>query len=163
MNAPRSGCPISLALEAMGDRWSLIIIRDMMFANRRNFRELLIRSQEGIASNILADRLKRLERSGLITRRDDPSHKQKVIYSLTDSAIALGPLLAHMGSWGLRHRPASNAVGVRSRILEEGGPELWSALMEELRHLHLGKPAPRVSVIARLRAAYEGAVGEAVA
>jgi len=58
MNAPRSGCPINLTLEALGDRWSLIVIRDLMFGNRRHFRELLTRSEERIASNILADRLK---------------------------------------------------------------------------------------------------------
>ncbi len=60
MNAPRSGCPINLTLEALGDRWSLIVIRDLMFGNRRHFRELLTRSEERIASNILADRLTRL-------------------------------------------------------------------------------------------------------
>ena len=97
MNALRSGCPINLTLEALGDRWSLIVIRDLMFGNRRHFRELLTRSEERIASNILADRLARLEKAGLVSRRDDPSHKQKVIYSLTEASIALVPLLAHMG------------------------------------------------------------------
>ena len=80
MNAPRLGCPINLTLEALGDRWSLIVIRDLMFGNRRHFRELLTRSEERIASNILADRLTRLEKAGLVSRRDDPSHKQKVIF-----------------------------------------------------------------------------------
>ena len=93
MNAPRSGCPINLTLEALGDRWSLIVIRDLMFGNRRYFRELLTRSEERIASNILADRLTRLEKAGLVSRRDDLSHKQKVIYGLTDASIALVPLL----------------------------------------------------------------------
>ena len=73
VNAPRSGCPINLTLEALGDRWSLIVIRDLMFGNRRHFRELLTRSEERIASNILADRLTRLEKAGLVSRRDDPS------------------------------------------------------------------------------------------
>jgi DNA-binding HxlR family transcriptional regulator len=86
MNAPRSGCPINLTLEALGDRWSLLVIRDLMFGNRRHFRELLTRSEERIASNILADRLTRPEKAGLVSRRDDPSHKQKVIYSLTEVA-----------------------------------------------------------------------------
>jgi DNA-binding HxlR family transcriptional regulator len=66
MNAPRSGCPINLTLEALGDRWSLIVIRDLMFGNRRHFRELLTRSEARIASNILADRLTRLEKAGLV-------------------------------------------------------------------------------------------------
>src|SRR3989337_3471093 len=89
MNAPRSGCPINLTLETLGDRWSLIVIRDLMFGNRRHYRELLNRSEEGIASNILADRLKRLVEAGLLSKADDPTHKQKGIYSLTEQAIHL--------------------------------------------------------------------------
>src|SRR6185369_6959130 len=96
--AHRSGCPINLTLEMLGDRWSLIVIRDLMFGNRRHYRELLTQSEEGIASNILADRLKRLMDAGLVSRRDDPTHKQKAIYSLTEPAIELVPLLAHMGA-----------------------------------------------------------------
>ena len=163
MNAHRSGCPINLTLETLGDRWSLIVIRDLMFGNRRYFRELLTRSEEGIASNILADRLKRLEKARLISRRDDPTHKQKAIYSLTEASIELVPLLAHMGGWGLRHTRASRELSVRARILEDGGPKLWSAFMEELRHLHLGTPAPRRSVFARLQAAYEAAIAKPAA
>ncbi|HEX3887606.1 MAG TPA: helix-turn-helix domain-containing protein [Phenylobacterium sp.] len=151
----RSGCPINLTLETLGDRWSLIVIRDLMFGNRRHYRELLTQSQEGIASNILADRLKRLTDAGLITRADDPTHKQKAIYSLTEPAIQLVPLIVQMGAWGRRHRPVSEELSIRAQILEEGGPELWAAFMDELRHLHLGDPAPRTSVFGQLRAAYE--------
>jgi DNA-binding HxlR family transcriptional regulator len=158
MNAQRSGCPINLTLEMLGDRWSLIVIRDLMFGNRRHFRELLAGSKEGIASNILADRLKRLEAAGLVSRRDDPSHKQKAIYSLTEASIALVPLLALMGGWGLRHTPASKALSIRAQILEDGGPRLWSEFMEELRHLHLGAPRPEGSVLAKLQSAYEAAI-----
>ena len=75
----RSGCPINLTLEVVGDKWSLLVIRDMMFGNRRHFRELLTKSEEGISSNILADRLKTLLDQGIITWADDPSHKQKGI------------------------------------------------------------------------------------
>ncbi len=158
--AQRSGCPINLTLETLGDRWSLIVIRDLMFGTSRHFRELLTRSTEGIASNILADRLKRLEAAGLVSRRDDPSHKQKAIYSLTEASIELVPLLALMGGWGLRHTPASKELSIRAQILEDGGPDLWSAFMEELRHIHLGAPRPDVSVFARLQAAYEAAIAE---
>ncbi|WEZ82089.1 helix-turn-helix domain-containing protein [Rhizobium sp. 32-5/1] len=150
----RSGCPINLTLEMLGDRWSLIIIRDLMFGNRRHFRELLGGSEERIASNILADRLKRLTESGLISRRDDPSHKQKGIYSLTEPAIQLVPLLAQMGAWGRRHAPASEELSIRAEILEEGGPAMWEAFMVELRALHLGQPAPERSVFSELQAAY---------
>jgi len=153
----RSGCPINLTLEALGDRWSLLVIRDMMFGHRRHFRELLTKSEEGIASNILADRLKRLMEAGFITRADDPTHKQKAIYSLTEKAIQLVPLLAHMGAWGIRHLPVSEELSVRARLLEEGGPPLWEDFMDELRVEHLGA-APRKSgpsVAERLQAAYE--------
>jgi DNA-binding HxlR family transcriptional regulator len=163
MNAQRSGCPINLTLEALGDRWSLIVIRDLMFTNRRHFRELLTQSQESIASNILADRLKRLEAAGLVSRRDDPSHKQKAIYSLTEASIELVPLLAHMGGWGLRHTQTSPELSIRAQILEAGGPPLWSDFMAELRHLHLGAPRPETSALARLRSAYEAAVAERTA
>ena len=159
-NAPRSGCPINLTLELLGDRWSLIVIRDMIFGNRRHFRELLASSQERIASNILADRLTRLEKAGLVSRREDPSHKQKVIYRLTEASIDLVPLLAHMGGWGLRHTPASTDLSVRAKILEDGGPPLWAEFMKELRHLHLAAPAPQGSVFAKLQAAYEAAVAK---
>ncbi|WP_437309637.1 winged helix-turn-helix transcriptional regulator [Sorangium sp. So ce388] len=154
----RSGCPINLMLEQLGDRWSLIVIRDVMFGNRRSYGELLARSEEGIASNILADRLKRLTASGLLTRRPDPKHRQKWIYSLTEAAIQLVPLLAHMGAWGRRHTRPSKELSVRAELLEKGGAPLWNAFMDELRHLHLGAPRPARSVFGELQAAYEKAL-----
>ncbi len=153
--AQRSGCPINLTLETLGDRWSLIVIRDIMFGNRRHFRELLTHSEEKIASNILADRLKRLVEAGLLTRRDDPTHSQKGIYSLAEPAIELVPLLAQMGAWGRRHTPASAALSIRAQLLEEGGPRLWERFMAELRHIHLGTEWRGRSVLAELRAAFE--------
>ena len=153
--AHRSGCPINLTLEVLGDRWSLIVIRDLMFGNRRHYRELLTQSEEGIASNILADRLKRLTAAGLISRRDDPSHKQKAIYSLTEPAIQLVPLLAQMGAWGRRNTPASEELSIRAELLEEGGPAMWAAFMAELRRIHLDAPGEGPSVFAELQAAYE--------
>ncbi len=155
----RSGCPINLTLEAIGDRWSLIVIRDVMFGNRRTFNALARHSIEGIATNILSDRLKRLVALGLLSRSAAPDHKQKVIYSLTESSIQLVPLLAHMGAWGRRHTPASYELSVRAELLEKGGPEMWEAFMEELRALHLGSPPPERSVLAELQAEYEGAIG----
>ena len=154
--AQRSGCPINLTLETLGDRWSLIVIRDIMFGNRRHFRELLNHSEEGIASNILADRLKRLLETGLLTKADDPTHKQKAIYSLTEKAIQLVPLLALMGAWGRRHLPVTRELSVRAQLLEEGGPELWDQLMDDLRAIHLGAPPKigRRSVLDLLDEAY---------
>jgi DNA-binding HxlR family transcriptional regulator len=154
MGEHRSGCPINLTLEVLGDRWSLIVIRDIMFGNRRHFRELMTLSNEGIASNVLADRLKRLLRVGLVSKSDNPAHKQKAVYSLTEAAIELVPLLVQMGAWGRRHMPASPELSIRAQLLEEGGPPTWEAFMAELRSLHLGAPAPGRSVLAELRAAF---------
>lgn len=163
MQTIRSGCPINLTLEVLGDRWSLIVLRDMMFGNRRHFRELLTRSDEGIASNILADRLKKLCAAGVISKADDPSHRQKSIYSLTEMGISLVPLFAQMGAWGRRFLPVSEPLSIRARLLEEGGPDLWQAFEEELRAIHLGAPQPARSVIAELTAAYRTALMKAEA
>jgi DNA-binding HxlR family transcriptional regulator len=156
----RSGCPINLTLEVVGDRWSLIVIRDIIFGNRRHFRDLLTHSEEGIASNILSARLKTLLEEGIVTRADDPTHKQKGVYSLTEKGIALLPVLAQMSAWGYKYLPVSEELGVRAGLLDEGGPNLWGEFMDELREMHLGvkrkKKGP--SVFARLQAAYEAAV-----
>ena len=154
----RSGCPINLTLETLGDRWSLIVLRDMMFGNRRHFREILSKSEEGIASNILADRLKRLVEQGLLTRTGDPSHKQKALYSLTEMGIQLVPVFAAMGAWGRRFLAVSEELSIRAELLENGGPDMWDAFMQELRHLHLGAPVPERSVFGELRSAYETVV-----
>ncbi len=151
----RSACPINLTLEMIGDRWSLIVIRDVMFGNRRHYGDLLRLSEEKIASNILADRLARLVKLGLLSRTADPSHKQKAIYSLTEPSIQLVPLLARMGAWGRRHTAASRELSIRAQLLEEGGERLWEAFMTELRSLHLGAPVPRRSVFAELQAAFQ--------
>jgi DNA-binding HxlR family transcriptional regulator len=158
----RSGCPINLTLEVFGDKWSLIIVRDIMFGNRRHFRELLLGNEEGIASNILADRLKRLTEEGMLTRSDDPTHKQKAIYSLTEKAIQLVPVFAMIGAWGRRHLPVSEELSIRAELLEDGGPEMWEAFMDELRHIHLGKPGASAqrSVLAELRRAYDEIVAK---
>lgn len=135
----RSRCPINLSLEIIGDRWSLVILRDMIFGRKRHFRELLNQSMEGISSNILSERLKMLVDNGMLTKSDDPSHKQKSIYSLTEKSIALVPVLALLGAWGRRYFPASKELSIRAQLLEEGGPKMWEQFMEELRVEHLGK------------------------
>ncbi|MCV3239479.1 winged helix-turn-helix transcriptional regulator [Mesorhizobium sp. ZC-5] len=164
----RSGCPINLSLEVFGDKWSLLILRDMTFGGRRHFRELM-RSQEGISSNILADRLKMLVDKGILTKADDPSHKQKAIYSLTEMSIELVPIFAHLGAWGRRWLPVSEDLSIRAKLLEEGGQEMWNQFMAELREEHLGAPAPDRSrtggktVRQTLQAAYEAVVARQAA
>jgi DNA-binding HxlR family transcriptional regulator len=159
----RSDCPINLTVELLGDRWSLIVIRDVMFGERRHYNDLLRLSEEGIASNILADRLNRLVRVGLLTRRKDPTHKQKAIYSLTEASIELVPLMAHIITWARKHTPASKdpSTGktLRGQIVEEGGERMWNAFMAELRADHLGGPRPRASVFASRLAVLEAKRG----
>ncbi|GAA1172063.1 winged helix-turn-helix transcriptional regulator [Nesterenkonia xinjiangensis] len=175
----RSACPINLTVEVLGDSWSLIIIRDVIFGDRRHYRRLLEESEEGIASNILGDRLKRLLAAGVLTRAQDPTHRQRRIYSLTEAGIQLVPVLVQLGAWGRRHQPASAELSVRARLLEEGGPALWEEFMEELRGRHLrgggateavgqpladpaGGPRSALSVLERLDAAYQEAVARGV-
>jgi DNA-binding HxlR family transcriptional regulator len=132
----RSGCPINLTLEVLGDKWSLLIIRDIIFAGKRHFRELL-HSEEGISSNILADRLNMLVHEGMLTRSADPAHRQKIIYSLTEKSITLVPVLAQIGIWANRWLPVDTEMAESARQLEAGGPPLWEELMADLRRLHL--------------------------
>lgn len=160
-DAHRSGCPINLSLEVFGDKWSLLILRDMIFGGRRHFRELLLRSEEGISSNILADRLKMLVEEGMMTKADDPTHKQKAIYSLTEKAIELVPIMAHLAAWGRKWLPVSEELSIRARLLEEGGPQMWEKFMAELRVEQLGAQAEGPggpSVRETLQAAYEGVI-----
>jgi len=158
----RSGCPINLSLEVFGDRWTLLVLRDIVFGGARHFRELLA-GPEGISSNVLADRLAALVENGLLTRSGDPSHKQKVTYSLTEKAIELVPVLAQLSAWGLRHLPLTDEYAARAEALAAGGPPTWETLMDELRETHLGaharrRPAPPGPTVAeRLRAVYEAA------
>ena len=125
-NEPRSECPINAAIEVFGDRWSLLVLRDIVFGDRRYFRELQAGSLEGIASNILADRLERLVKLGLLAR-EDTRPGQRARYSLTEPAIQLVPVFAQLGSWGLRHRPT--AITERSRAPERGVPRRYQLLV----------------------------------
>lgn len=158
MREGKSGCPINLTVELLGDRWSLVVLRDVMFGGHRHFRELLSSSIEGIASNILASRLSKLVDAGLLSRHDDPSHRQKIEYRLTEAAIELVPLMAHLGAWGSGWLPTSPELSIRAQLLADGGPEMWDRFMDELRATHLeGHPQPADGVLAELTDAYEHA------
>jgi DNA-binding HxlR family transcriptional regulator len=139
-NEPRSYCPINLSLEIFGDTWTLLVLRDMMFAGKRHFRELL-ESDEHISSNILADRLARLVENGLLTKSDDPTHKQKAIYSLTEKAIALLPIIVQIGAWGSHWVTDAKKLDAPARKmlrdLQEEGPRGWAKRMDALRAEHL--------------------------
>src|SRR6266700_8057809 len=108
----RSGCPLNASVEILGDRWSLLIIRDMMLRGFRTYKEFL-RSFEKIATNILADRLRRLEAHGIITAEQDPSDGRKLIYSLTAKGIDLAPILTEMVLWAAAHEDTGNQALIR--------------------------------------------------
>jgi DNA-binding HxlR family transcriptional regulator len=95
---PQSICPIGYALDVFGDRWMLLIVRDIVYAGKRTHGEFL-RSDERIATNILADRLDRLECQGIITKSADPKDKRREIFSLTEQGLGLIPLLLDLQSW----------------------------------------------------------------
>jgi DNA-binding HxlR family transcriptional regulator len=103
----RSGCPLNASVEILGDRWSLLIIRDMMLRGFRTYKEFL-ESYEGIATNILADRLQKLIAHGIITTDRDPSDGRKLIYSLTAKGIDLAPILTEMVLWAAQHEDTGN-------------------------------------------------------
>lgn len=98
----RSGCPINVLLETLGDTWSLLIVRDMMFFGRRTYNEFL-NAGEKIATNILSNRLHRLETVGIIEKRRDSADARKYIYRLTDKGIDLAPMLVEIILWSARH------------------------------------------------------------
>lgn len=138
MESHKSHCPINLSLEIFGDKWSLVIIRDMMFGNKRSFREL-IDSHEKIATNILSDRLLMLEREGIITKAKDPAHKLKFIYSLTKKGIDLLPILTEIGAWGIKHLPFDEEKFKHAKKLVKGGKEMQKEVKQHLIKEHLDK------------------------
>ena len=155
----RSGCPINMTMELLGDRWSLVVLRDVMFGGRTRFRELLSNSLEGIASNVLASRLAKLTDAGLLSRHPVPGHRQKIDYFLTDAAIELVPLIIQLGAWGARWLPTTPELTIRAQLLADGGPDIAERFMDELRSIHLDRqPPPDDGVLAELDAAYHHAV-----
>jgi DNA-binding HxlR family transcriptional regulator len=110
----RSGCPVSISLEIFGDRWSLLIVRDMMVRGYRTFKEFQ-NSGEGIATNVLADRLRKLAAAGIITARTETADRRRVRYRLTEKGINLAPVLFEILIWGARHED----TGAPCRVIEE--------------------------------------------
>jgi|SRR5580765_1687710 len=108
----RSGCPLNASIEMLGDRWSLLIIRDMMLRGSRTYKEFL-ESHERIATNILADRLRKLIAYGIITAESDTSDGRKRIYLLTAKGIDLAPVMTEMVLWAAAHEETGNQALVR--------------------------------------------------
>lgn len=105
-----SGCPIDYALEIFGDRWSLLVLRDLLVRRKSHFREMMA-SDEGIASNILAARLRKLEEWGLIARAPDPANKRQIVYAPTEKGKQLIPVLVEIAIWSAKHDPNTKVNG----------------------------------------------------
>jgi DNA-binding HxlR family transcriptional regulator len=133
----RSGCPVSISLEIFGDRWSLLIIRDLMVRGYRTFKEFQ-NSGEGIATNILADRLERLERSGILSAEVDQEDARRVNYRLTEKGVDLAPVMLELLIWGARHEK----TGAPCAVIEHLGRNREQVLAETRRRWERHDPTP---------------------
>jgi DNA-binding HxlR family transcriptional regulator len=111
----RSGCPVSISLEILGDRWTLLVIRDLMVRGYRTFKEFQ-GSSERIASNILADRLRKLEAANIVETETDETDGRKVNYRLTQRGIDLAPVLMDLLIWGARHEKTGAPEGLADKM-----------------------------------------------
>lgn len=131
----RSNCPINALVESIGDPWSLLILRDVVLRRRFRYSDFQ-RSDEGIATNILAERLKRLVRDGFLERRPDPRDRRSSLFLPTDRTLDLIPLLFAAMAWSARHEPAA---------------EIPAGVLEAYRADPLGTAARLVSDIRQIR------------
>ena len=106
-----STCPINASLVVLGDRWSLLVVRDLMFAGYRRFNQFL-NAGEGMATNVLTDRLSKLIESGIITKQPDPEDGRKWLYSLTPKGIELAPILLELSKWGTKYQRGIPPEGI---------------------------------------------------
>ena len=114
-NKKRSDCPLSCSLDVFGDKWSLLIIRDLMFFKKSTYNDFL-KSAEGIATNILASRLKALEENGVIEKSEHPDSKAKILYRLTQKGIDLLPILMEVYIWADKY--FTIPTGIKATIKE---------------------------------------------
>lgn len=118
----RSQCPISFSLDVFGDKWSLLILRDILFYNRSHFRDFM--PMERVATNILSDRLNKLESAGFITKTRDSRFKNQFVYDTTLEGWSLLPLLIEMTLWGLEYDPESLASQEFIKRVQEEKPKV---------------------------------------
>jgi DNA-binding HxlR family transcriptional regulator len=130
-------CPIGLAADLIGDKWSLIILRDISILSRQNFNQLLAKNLEGISSATLAKRLKRMMDIGLLTVSKDQTHSQKKLYYLTESAIQFIPIIFNLAHWAdTHHHPSQIFVKpIKEYLRDDKG--LIDDFLNGLRQIHL--------------------------
>jgi len=127
----RSHCPINVAQETFGDKWSLLIIRDLMFKGKKYYSEFL-NSDEKISTNILADRLVKLEMNRLISREIDKENNSKYIYRLTKKGVDLLPMLLEMIEWSAKYDKKTETPTEFTKRLKEDKESLTHELLESL-------------------------------
>lgn len=127
----KSDCPINFAMEIFGDRWTFLIVRDLMFKGKHYYGEFLL-SEEKIATNTLADRLSMLESNGIIKKSSDPSHKQKIMYQLTQKGIDLVPVLVELIMWSAKYDKQS---AVEMKFVKSVKRDRAGLISEISRHL----------------------------
>ncbi len=128
----KSDCPINFALEIFGDRWTFLIVRDLMFKNKHYYGEFL-GMEEKIATNILADRLILLEENGIVTRTIDEAHNSKKIYRLTKKGIDLLPLLTEAILWSAKYDKSTAADSKFIRKAKKDRVGLYAEISESLK------------------------------
>ncbi len=143
---PRSGCPVSVSLEVFGDRWSLLIVRDLMVRGLRTFKEFR-ESGEGIASNILADRLRKLEEADIIGAELVEMDGRRVNYRLTEKGIGLAPVLLELLIWGARHEK----TGAPCELIAEMANNRERVLAEARRRWQERDPTPLIPKFSNIR------------
>jgi len=131
MHQYKSHCPINYAQEIFGDRWCLLIIRDLLLKDKKYYGEFL-ESKEGISTNILADRLKKLQRMGLINKREDKANKSRFIYTLTEKGVDLLPMLLEMIIWGAKYDVESEAPKELIEAIKKDREALINALRSKI-------------------------------
>ncbi|HZY61118.1 MAG TPA: helix-turn-helix domain-containing protein [Edaphobacter sp.] len=136
-SAHRSGCPVSICLEVFGDRWSLLIVRDLMVRGYHTFKEFQ-QSGEGIASNILAGRLQKLEAAEIITAEPDETDGRSIHYRLTEKGIDLAPVLLELLIWGAKHEE----TGAPCALMAEMAKNREAILAETRRRWKERDPNP---------------------
>jgi DNA-binding HxlR family transcriptional regulator len=128
----QSGCPVAFGLDMFGDKWTLVVVRDMIMWSKRHFNELLA-CREKMASNILADRLKRLEEECVISKTKDPENESKFIYELTPKGKDLIPLILEIMLWGSKHAPNSDAPPELVRWVKKDRDGVTKAILDSLK------------------------------
>lgn len=127
----RSACPISFSLDFLGDKWTLLVVRDLVFGGKRHYGEFL-KSGESIATNILADRLAQLEAGGVLRKSPDPANRTKNVYSLTAKGLDLIPVMLELAAWGAAHDPQTAAPKAFLRRFKRDR----EGLIKEIRKRH---------------------------